>query len=105
MTAVEARVLATLRAGPSTIDDLRFRLGYTRRDVEEAVETLRLAGEPIVGGTEGLRLTEDPEELAAYLEARRRRMASIYLGSRSLRRTLRGLRDRRAASEGLTLWS
>jgi biotin operon repressor len=93
MTPVESRVLAALR-DPHTIDELRHALGYSRRDVEAAVEALRLAGEPIVGGNDGLRLTDDPDELSAYVEARRRRMASIYLGSRALRRTLRRIRER-----------
>jgi biotin operon repressor len=94
-------ILAVIRdAGPVTIADLARNLGRSRRDIEAAVEELRLAGEPIVGGSDGLRLTSDPDELAAYLEARRRRMASQYRGSRALRRTLRAMRER----ADLTLW-
>lgn len=104
MTAIEDRVLARLKAGPRTIDDLRFALGYTRRDVEAAVESLRLAGQPIIGGNDGLHLTEDPDELAAYVDARRRRLVTVYAGTRALRRVLRAMRDRKAAAEGLTLW-
>lgn len=79
-------------------------LHTTRRDVEEAVESLRLAGEPIVGGNDGLRLTENPDELERYLNGRRRRMASIYLGSRSLRATLRHMREVQDEEAGLTLF-
>lgn len=80
--------------GPLTINEVCTMTKLSRRDVEAAVESLRLAGEPIVGGNDGLHLTEDPVELENYVEARRRRMASIYLGSRALRRTARRLRER-----------
>jgi hypothetical protein len=93
-------VLRLLRTTGSTIDELRLILRVPRREIEGAVEELRLRGEPIVGGSEGLRLTEDPAELGAYIEQRRRRMASIYLGSRALRRTLRYMQEAR----DLTLW-
>lgn len=94
-TALEREILQWLRLAPATINYLRLMChDASRRDVEAAVEALRLRGEPIVGGNDGLRLTENPDELAAYVEARRRRMASIYLGSRALRRTVRRLRER-----------
>jgi hypothetical protein len=63
-----------------------------------------LKGEPIVGGNEGLRLTEDPDELARYVEARRRRLVSIYRGNRRLRQTVRHMREAQAEADGLTLW-
>jgi biotin operon repressor len=103
MTATESEVLHWLRIQPATIEELRLMLHTTRRDVEEAVESLRLAGEPIVGGADGLRLTENPEELAAYVEARRRRAVSIYLGTRALRRTAARMREVRDEQDGLTL--
>lgn len=92
----EWNALSLLRSGrPLTIDDLRRALVVPRREVEAAIESLRLQGEPIIGGNDGLRLTDDPIELAKYVEARRRRMVSIYLGSRALRRTARRLQERR----------
>lgn len=94
LTGTPREVLRLLRTTGSTIDELRLILRVPRREIEGAVEELRLRGEPIVGGSEGLRLTEDPAELERYIEGRRRRMASIYLGSRALRRTLRHLRER-----------
>ena len=93
-------VLLLLRGAPSTIDDLRLILRVPRREIEGAVEELRLRGEPIVGGSEGLRLTEDPAVLADYLEARRRRTAHIHRGTMRLRTTLRRMRER----ADLTLW-
>jgi hypothetical protein len=106
VTPLEQSILWMLRGGTWRIgrldqpDTLCSHLHASRRDVEAAVESLRLAGHPIIGGADGLRLTEDPDELEKYVEARRRRMASIYLGSRALRKTLRRLRER----SDLTLW-
>lgn len=84
------RVLHIIRvAGPITLGEIARLPGMTRREAEAAVEELRLEGEPIVGGNDGLRLTNDPDELAKYLEGRRRRAASIHRGTMSMRRTLR----------------
>lgn len=96
-----ADVLRNIRSmGPVTIRDLATFCAVSRRDVEAAVEELRLAGEPIVADNDGLRLTNDYLELEAYIEARRRRIASIYMGNRALRTTARRMRER----EELTLW-
>lgn len=92
---VQYEVRHWLRMAPATIDDLRLMIHVSRREVEEAVESLRLKGEPIIGGTDGLRITEDPDELAAYLEARRRRAAQIHRGTMRLRSTLRRMREAR----------
>jgi hypothetical protein len=97
-------VLRLLRTTGSTIDELRLILRVPRREVEGAVEELRLRGEPIVGGSEGLRLTEDPAELERYLEARRRRTAHIHRGTMRLRSTLRRMQEVHDEEEGLTLW-
>lgn len=86
-------VLECLRV-PHTLDELRLDLGVSRRDVEAAVEALRVDGHPIVGGNDGLHLTSDPVELEQYVAARRRRVVSIYLGTRALRLTARRLRER-----------
>lgn len=89
-----SRSLLALLERPRTLDELRLSLHVSRREVEAAVEALRLSGEPIVGGNDGLHLTTDPDELAAYVEARRRRLATIYRGNRALRSTVRRLRER-----------
>lgn len=99
----EHEVIHWLRLAPATIDDLRLMIRVSRREVEEAVETLRLKGEPIIGGADGLRLTDNPDELAAYVEGRRRRAVSIYLGTRALRRTTARMREIRDERDGLTL--
>lgn len=100
MTPLEADVLRLLRI-ETTIADLATLLEIPRRSVEETVENLRLRGEPIVAGKSGLRLTEDPAELSAYVEARRRRLVTVYRGTRALRTTLRRMQER----DALTLWS
>lgn len=97
----EYEVRHWLRMGPATIDELRLMIHCSRREVEEAVESLRLAGEPIIGGTNGLRITEDPDELAAYLEGRRRRTATIHRGTMRLRSTLRHMREAQDLTLGL----
>jgi hypothetical protein len=100
-------VLHWLRIAPATLDDLRLMIrsaGGSRRVIEEAVETLRLRGEPIVGGNDGLHLTDNPDELDRYVQARRRRAVSIYLGTRALRLTAKHMREAQDAEAGLTLW-
>jgi len=77
-----------------TMDRLARAVGCSRRDAEAAIEALRLEGHAIVADGKGLRLTQDPVELQAYLEARRRRLVSQYKGTRALRRALRRLKER-----------
>lgn len=97
----ELDVLTSLRhASPLTIAQLARFCHASRRDIEAAIETLRLEGQPIVADGKGLRLTQDPAELASYLEARRRRLVTQYRGTRALRRALRRMQERTA----LTLW-
>lgn len=97
-------LLALLSTGEGgewfTIDELAQRLSWPRRAVENAIENLRLSGEPIIAGNEGVRLTDNPRELGEYVEARRRRAAEIHRGTMRLRTTLR-----RMEQGDLTLWS
>lgn len=92
---VELDALTCLRSYRSiTMDRLARAVGCSRREAEAAIETLRLEGQPIVADTFGLRLTNDPDELRAYIEARRRRLVTIYKGNRALRRAEKALRER-----------
>lgn len=75
----------------STIAEIAQRLGWSRRSVEEAIEDLRLAGEPIIAGPQGVRISNDAAEIRAYARGRRHRLASIAKGTRSLLRTARRL--------------
>ena len=87
----DERILALLALTyrEQTIDQLRTALRVSRRDIEAGIEALRLAGNPIIADATGVRLTFDPAELAAYIDARRRRLVSQYRGTRALRQTLR----------------
>lgn len=92
--AEQRRVLAMLvayRGRSCTLASIALSLRLSRRDVEQAVQELRLAGEPLVSDSEGIRYTTDPKEVAACAEALRRRLVSQYLTSRALRRTARRL--------------
>ena len=88
-------LLALLHAAEAgewhTIAELSGRLGWTRRVVEEAIEALRLGGEPIIGGAHGVRLSSDAAEIREYARGRRSRLASIARGTRSLLQTARRL--------------
>lgn len=95
--SVELDALTCLRSYRSlTIADLARFVRCSRRDMEAAIETLRVEGFAIVADGKGLRLTSDPVELAAYLEARRRRLVTQYRGTRALRRALRRMQERTA---------
>lgn len=80
--------------GWRTLDEIARQLSIPRREVEQLIEGWRLAGKPIVAGSRGVKWTDDPTELAAYLEARRRRTAHIHRGTLRLRTTLRRMRER-----------
>lgn len=89
----EQRVLAALGHGRwQTLSGLASELGLCRRDVEAAIEALRLRGEPVIGGNEGVKLTQDPLELDGYVSQRRYRTAAIHRGTMALRSTLRRMR-------------
>lgn len=107
MTGDETSVLATIaQFGPAPIRFVCQRTGLPRRTVESAVESLRLAGQPIIGGPAGLHIASDTAQLREYVDARRRRLASVYAGTRALRRTLASWKARDAGYEAQgTLWA
>ena len=94
MTTDERAVLDALtgRRSPITQADLAFGLDMPVRTVQECIESLRLARYPIVSGSDGMRLSDDPQEVAACAAALRRRAITQLLTARSLRRTARALR-------------
>ncbi len=98
-------ILADLRSSrwPSeslTISLLAARHHWKRRAVEACIQELRLEGHPLVADQYGVRLSEDPDELEAAVEALRRRLLTQSKGVRALRRTARAMRERTE----LTLW-
>lgn len=98
-------VLYSAEAGEwHTIAELAARLHWPRRAVENAIEHLRLEGTPIVASNAGVRISTDPDELADYLEGRRRRAGEIHRGTMRLRSTLRRMKEAADAKARLTLW-
>ena len=92
MTISVLAILNTLEAGEwITLDELRQRLRVSRREVEEAVQELRLAGHAVIGGAEGVKLSTSPQEIREYAASRRRRLVQVALGTRALLRTARRL--------------
>lgn len=101
------RVLQVLseRRYAMKIDVVAQWAGLSRRETEGAIEALRLEGEPIVGGNEGVRLTRDASEVREYVKSRRRRLFHVALGTRALLRTARRLDDEQAQIERPGFWS
>ena len=90
--------------GPVKIADLATFANVSRREIEAAVQQLRKDGDPIVGDSDGLHLTEDPDEIRHYIKVRQGRAAELYLGNRALRVTMQRLKESQDAEAGLTLW-
>ena len=93
MTAAADVVLAELRTGPATIAELAGWTSLPRRDVEAAIQELRLAGVPICSDATGVRIARDADELARSNAALRRRAMTQLLTLRAQRRAERRLRD------------
>lgn len=97
----DERVLITLAAGGRrTQPELASALGLPVRAVQEAIQSLRLAGEPICSGDGGVWLAASADELAASNRRLHHRLVSQYASLRAQRRAERRMR----ASEDLTLW-
>jgi len=92
-TAIVRRIIEA--DGPLTIREIARLTRFSRRDVESAVQALRLSGEPIIDeGVRGLRFTDDPAELEAYIESRLDRAKTILRANRPLEETAQRLRQR-----------
>lgn len=102
MTPAEDDVLWQLQRAqmPVTLRDLAMWTHLPRRDVEAAVQALRLSGQPIVSSAEGIRLSSDPDEVRECATALRRRLTSQAITARAMLRTARRMTDEKA----LTLW-
>jgi biotin operon repressor len=89
------RVLLILASGRwARLNELATTLRVSRREIEAAVEELRLDGQPIIAGLRGVCLTRDPDHLEAYLRQRRERARAILRAHRPLRSTARQMRER-----------
>lgn len=87
------------RAEP--LGSLQERLGAPRRALEAAVQDLRLRGQPVASGPDGVWLG-DTEDVAATLRSLRGRMVAQYQTYLALRKTLRAMRT--DAVEQPSLW-
>lgn len=67
-------------------------LHLSRREVEQAIQQLRLDGKPIASGPDGVWLTNDPADLWATYSGLRGRIASQSATAWAVRRTLRRMR-------------
>lgn len=99
MTDLAERLVALLSDGrwrkleSARGSDLCSLLQAERRSVEAAIQEARLAGHPIVGSSlRGVRLSDDADEILAYVEDREDRLRSVYAGTKALRETAERMR-------------
>ena len=83
-----------------TIGELAETLNLPRRVIEEAVQQARLEHMPIVSGSEGVWISDSPDELLRAAESLRKRLVTQYATVRALRETAR----RMAAIRQPSLW-
>jgi biotin operon repressor len=74
---------------PVTISQIAEDMKVSRRQVEHAIEQLRLDGTPICTGSPGVWLSQSAPELYAHAERLRSRAIHVLLGARALRATAR----------------
>lgn len=90
MTDLDALVIAKLADGRwRLIDGLAADLRVPRRLIEDSIERLRLEYQPIIGGNQGVRLSDSPTEVRAYADDRNRRLVQIAKGTRALKTAAR----------------
>ena len=98
--AVLGRLTLVGLGRPVKIEHLRWahpQRRLSRREVEAAILALRLAGEPICSGPDGVWLGT-PDELAECIERLRARARTQLVTCRAMRRTLRRMEGQ------LVLW-
>ena len=78
-----------------TIGSLSESLNVSRREIEAAVQAARLDGIPVVSGSEGLWISDSPEEVARAAESLRKRLVTQYATVRALRATARRMAVRK----------
>lgn len=83
------RVLRLLSNASVKQADIAFVLRLSIRQVQSALQQLRLEGKPILSDGDGIRLAQTADEARACAEALRRRLISQYRTYRALRATAR----------------
>ncbi len=89
---------------PVPIATIAKCLGLSRRQVEAAVQELRLAGEPIIADGDGLRMAWTAAELARYRANFEDRLRTMVRTRRALRDTERRMRRSEAGATQTSLW-
>lgn len=102
MTTAERLLVYLSIAGGATIDELATHLDVSRREIEKAVQELRLAGNPIWSGPAGVRMAATADELRESNERLHGRLREQYRTLRASQLTER--RMRAAPVVELTLW-
>ena len=92
-------LLNNSRTHARTIGSLSESLKVSRREIEAAVQAARLNGVPIVSGSEGLWISDSPEEVARAAESLRKRLVTQYATVRALRATARRMAARKHYGE------
>ena len=101
-TAERLLYLLTIDGGSwLTIRQLAASLSVSRREVEEAIQQLRLEGNPIATGQHGVRLVNDADELAESNRSLHHRLRAQYQTLRAQRRAEARLRAREELVLGL----
>lgn len=97
---IDQQILDELAAGNwHTIGYLSEALRVSRRDIETAIQEMRLRGEPIVTGAEGVRFSLDPTEVRANaMKLRDRALTQMHTA-----KALDDTADRLEAAP-MTLW-
>jgi biotin operon repressor len=98
------RVLRLLTNASVKQADLAFVLGLSIRQVQSALQQLRLEGKPIYSDEDGMRLAQTADEACACADALRRRLVSQYRTVRALRATARRMQEAEDARGRSTLW-
>jgi biotin operon repressor len=86
-----ARILRLLNNASVPQADLAFVLGLSIRQVQSALQSLRLEGKPVLSDGDGIRLAQTADEARACADALRRRLRSQYRTYRALRNTARAM--------------
>lgn len=98
---LDERLLVTLAVnGPAKQADLARTLGVPVREVQQSLQQLRVAGEPICSGDQGVWLARTADELAESNRRLHHRLREQYRTLRAQRRAEARLREHR----DLTLW-
>ena len=90
---------------PLTRKHLAFRLCMTTRQVEAAVQDLRLAGEPICSSGLGYWYSTSPDEIEAMAERLRSRILTQFKTRRGLLKAARALRERNAGQRQKSMFA